>query len=276
MTTKKSIIRKGPSGGKKSNDFIAVKEDEPVTVVPVLPTGEIVSIDLHAFWAVNPAVTFACIKDTDDAGDGCPGCMLDDKAGYRAFLPVLDGEGELKVFPFGISVERQLVTLEDELGSIVGKKLRIRRTGTGLSTKYQVINTGRDVSVSVKAKSAADFVESKIEIKDRDKIMEELEAAGLWTLDGKKKKKSKPVDEEDDDETEDEDLDEEDDDETEDDTDETDDEETDDEEEDEKPVRSKVKAKPSKAPAKKVAKPAPKTKVIEKKKSRKVADDDWE
>jgi hypothetical protein len=203
MATSKAskIIRKGPSGGKKSNDFIAVKEDEPVTIVPVLPTGEIFSIDLHAFWAVNPAVTFACIAHADDAGDGCPGCNLGDKAGYRAFLPVLDVDGDLKVFPFGISVERQLVTLEEELGEIVGLKLRVKRTGSGLSTKYQIINTGKTVDVEISSKKALDFVESKIEIKDKAQILRELREAGLMKG-GKKVVEEESEEEEEEDEAE--------------------------------------------------------------------------
>lgn len=253
----KSIIRRGPASAKKSNVFIAVKEDEPANVVPVLPTGNIVSIDLHAFWAVNPAVTFACIKNSDDAGDGCPGCDLGDKAGYRAFLPVLDSEGELKVLPFGISVERQLVTLEDELGTIVGKKLRIKRTGSGLATKYQVINLGKDIEVDVEESDAETFVESHIEIKDRDKIVEELVSAGL--MGGKKK--SKVVEEE-------EDLEDEADEEEEDDEDEADEEE--DDEEDEKPVKKTAIKKPVK-PVKPVKKVAEK-KVVKKSKAK---DDDW-
>ena len=238
--TAKGIIRKGPSGGKKSNDFIAVKEDEPVTIVPVLPTGEIFSIDLHAFWAVNPAVTFACIANLDDAGDGCPGCNLGDKAGYRAFLPVLDSEGDLKVFPFGISVERQLVTLEEELGEIVGLKLRVKRSGTGLSTKYQIINTGRTAEVEISTKEALKFVESKIEVKDRAQILKELREANLL-------KDGKSEDDEPDDEDEDEDV-----------------------EEEEEDVVEKPAAK------KKVAAKEEKVKAKPAKKGKKSDDDDWD
>jgi hypothetical protein len=188
----KSVIRKGPSSGRGNKTFIAVKEDEPVTIVPILPTEQIVSIDLHAFWTVNPAVTFACLDGTDE---GCPGCELGDKAAYRAFLPVLDSEGDMKMFAFGISVERQLVTLEEELGEIVGLKLRVKRTGTGLATKYQVINTGKNTEVEVTEKEATKFVESNIDVKDRDTIESDLRAAGL--LGGKSaSKKAKDEDDE--------------------------------------------------------------------------------
>ena len=274
-TKTKSIIRKGPASGKKSNDFIVVKEDEPATIVPILPTGEINSIDLHAFWAINPAVTFACIKGSDDAGDGCPGCLLGDKAGYRAFLPVLDAEGELKVFPFGISVERQLVTLEDELGTIVGTKLRVKRTGNGLATKYQVINLGKEVKIDVDEDDAAKFVEAHIEIKDRDKIVDELTAAGLMG----KKKKSKLAEEEDEDEDNDEEEEDDDDEEV---TpvkskkakvveEEDDDEDDDEDEEDETPVKKSVKKVPAKKVPVKKAAPVAKKPVKKSKKS-----DDWE
>lgn len=188
----KSVIRKGPSSGNGNKTFIKVKEDEPVTIVPILATSEIVSIDLHAFWQTNPAVTFACLDGTED---GCPGCELGDKAAYRAFLPVLDNDGDMKMFAFGISVERQLVTLEEELGEITGLKLRVKRTGSGLSTKYQIINTGKTVEVEVSEKEATKFVESNIEVKDHDQILKELREAGLME---KSKSKAKVVEDDDD------------------------------------------------------------------------------
>lgn len=196
-----SVVRKGPSSGRGNKVFIAVKEDEPVTIVPILPTEDISSIDLHAFWQVNPAVTFACLDGTDD---GCPGCELEDKAAYRAFLPVLDSEDKMKMFAFGISVERQLVNLEEELGSIVGLKLRVRRTGSGLGTKYHVINTGKTTDIEVSEKEAAKFVESNIEVKDRDTILKELREAGLLKG-GKKKVEEEDEDLEDEDEVDEED-----------------------------------------------------------------------
>lgn len=229
----KSVIRKGPSNGNGNKTFIKVKEDEPVTIVPILATSEIVSIDLHAFWQTNPAVTFACLDGTED---GCPGCELGDKAAYRAFLPVLDNDGNMKMFAFGISIERQLVTLEEELGEITGLKLRVKRTGSGLSTKYQIINTGKTMEVEVSDKDATKFVESNIEVKDHDQILKELREAGLM---GKAagKAKSKVEDEDEDDDVED---------------------------EEEKPApKAKVKAEP-----------AAKVKAVAKGKGKK--DDDWE
>lgn len=180
MAKKSAVIRKGPSSARGSTDFISVKEDEPATIVPVLGTKDIVSIDLHAYWEINPAVTFPCLKGSPEK---CPGCENGNKPAYRAFLPVLDGEGNLRVFAFGVSVERQLVTLEDELGEIVGKKLRVRRSGSGLGTKYQVINTGKDVKVEVDAAESGDFVLSRIEVKDRSTILEEMVRGGLLDAD---------------------------------------------------------------------------------------------
>lgn len=187
----KSIIRRGPSGDRGSKDFITLKDGDTVTIVPILATSEIMSIDLHAFWEINPAVTFACLSGTDE---DCPGCDLGDEPGYRAFLPVLDGDGEMKVFPFGIGVERKLTALEDEIGDITGLRLRVKRTGSGLKTKYEVINTGKREEVEVEDDDATTFVESKIEVKDHDKIVEELTEAGL--MNGSSKKSKKAVEEE--------------------------------------------------------------------------------
>jgi hypothetical protein len=178
----KSIVRKGPSSARGSTDFISVKEDEPATIVPVLGTDGIVSFDLHAYWDINPAVTFPCIKGS---AEKCPGCEQGNKPSYRALLPVLNGDGELRVFAFGISVERQLVTLEEELGGLGGLKLRVRRSGSGLSTKYQVINTGKTVEVDTTEKEASAFALSKIEVKDRSTILDEMVNAGILDEDAR-------------------------------------------------------------------------------------------
>lgn len=195
----RGVIRRGPSGDLGSKDFIKMKDGDTVTVVPVVSTENIMSVDVHGFWELNPAVTFTCLAGTKD---GCPGCDLDNEAGYRAFLPVLDENGELKVFPFGIGIERKLVVLENEIGDIVGLRLRASRSGNGLKTRYEVINTGKRVEVEVDEEEALSFVESKIEIKSHDQVVEELEAAGL--MKNGSSKKSKRADEDEDDEEEDE------------------------------------------------------------------------
>jgi len=154
-----------------AGQFLKVSEDDAVVIAPMVGLDELVSFDQHEFWDVNPAVIFPCI------GDGCPGCELENTPKFKAFLPVLTRENEPKVYAFGISVERQLVELEEELGTIKGKALKIRRSGTGMKTKYMVVGLGKSIKI-----------DSSIEIPDvikiigdptRESIIKQLVDAGI-------------------------------------------------------------------------------------------------
>ena len=59
-----------------------------------------------------------------------------------------NGETTAKILPFGLSIERQLVEIASELGTIKGSLFKLRRTGSGLSTKYTVVAVGKKVDVS--------------------------------------------------------------------------------------------------------------------------------
>lgn len=142
-----SVFRKGaeaaPSGGGEGGKFLKVPEGESISVVPLVNLDDLVSIDQHEFWDINPALLFPCI------GAGCPACEAGNKPKYKAFLPVLaNGDSTTpKIYAFGISVERQLETIAEEVGEIQGLVLKIRRTGSGFNTRYSVVPTGKKVKI---------------------------------------------------------------------------------------------------------------------------------
>jgi hypothetical protein len=141
-----SIIRKGkdalssPASGK----FLKISNDDAVVIAPLAGLEEMISIDQHEFWEVNPAAIVPCIHRK------CPACEAGNSPRFKGFLPVVTKEGEVKVWAFGIKVERNLEDLESELGTLKGQALKFRRTGTGKMTQYIVTPLGRKMNVADK------------------------------------------------------------------------------------------------------------------------------
>lgn len=138
------LIRKGakalPSSGNKP--YLSIKADESVMIAPMTDVDEMISVDQHAIWVDGGnSPMFPCI------GAGCPGCELGDEPKYRASLAVMTKENGPKIFSFGITVARQLAEIAGELGSIKGKMLKVKRTGSGLGTRYTVVAVGKDVKI---------------------------------------------------------------------------------------------------------------------------------
>ena len=170
----RSIIRKGkddiaPAGGGK---FIKLKDGDSVAIAPLVGLDEMISCDQHEFWDTNPAVIFPCIQTK------CPGCEREDKPKFKAFLPVLTKEDGVKVFSFGIKVYRQLEDLEAELGTIKGKQLKVRRSGTGRTTSYTVVGTGK--VVKVEGEEIPDII-TMLGPTTREDILKLMEQRGLDT-----------------------------------------------------------------------------------------------
>lgn len=183
----KSVFRKGadaaPQGGGPTN-FLKVTEEEPAVFAPLVTLDELVSIDQHEFWETNPAVLFPCI------GDGCPACAAGHKPKYKAFLPVVTPAGESKIFAFSISIERQIESIAEEVGSLVGVVLKVKRTGSGLRTKYTVISTGKRVKT---AGVTPIDIESEIEVLSGPQITERLEAIGFIDSSSDEEEPAKPA-----------------------------------------------------------------------------------
>lgn len=179
-----TVIRKGkdalPKGG--SGKFLQIPEGESVTFTALAGLDDLVSVDQHAFWDQNPAVIVPCV------GTDCPACDIGNKSGFKAFLPVLTKEDGPKIYSFGISVLRQLEVLEEELGSLVGQVLKVKRHGSGLSTKYTVVAIGK--KISIKDIELPDVIEA-IGPTTREEIIKVMVDGGL--IDAPKKRLGKPA-----------------------------------------------------------------------------------
>lgn len=140
-TGKEALPRKSAGGEGSGIDWIRFEGETPIDMVPLANMDALISINQHALWRDGGgSPIFPCIRAT---GQVCPGCVMGDKAKYKAFLPVLvkdGGEFKLKFFAFGVSVAEQLNEIDEDSGSgIRGKVIRVRRTGAKLTTRYKVI-----------------------------------------------------------------------------------------------------------------------------------------
>ena len=151
--------------------FISVKADEALSFASLIGLDDLISADMHQFWDVNPAAIFHCL-----GGDDCPGCKLGNDPGFKAYLPIVTRDGDVKIFPIGISIVRQLDEYESEVGSIAGKVIKIRRVGSGLKARYTVVPLGKELDIT--AHDIPD-VEAALQPTGRKEIVELLKSRGL-------------------------------------------------------------------------------------------------
>lgn len=171
-------LRKGPSStGGGNSKFVTAKEEEPLVFAPLEELENIISADVHEFWDVKPFVSMPCI------GKGCPACAVGNEAKYKSWLRVLpSGEAEGKILPMGIMIERAIADQKEEIGSIVGRVFKLKRTGKGFSTRYSLVPTDKKIDVS---KVPAFTTEENIIVYDAEQMIAKLKGMGLMDDDGK-------------------------------------------------------------------------------------------
>lgn len=139
---KKGKVSSASAGGAS---FVKIDADSSVDLIILADTSDMLSFNQHAFWRdEGNSPIFPCI------GKGCPGCAQGDKAKFKAVLPVLyvGGEKEPVIWTFGITVARMLQDTEDALGSLAGQSIRVKRTGSGLKTRYSVTSLAKKFNIS--------------------------------------------------------------------------------------------------------------------------------
>lgn len=177
----KSPIRRGhippPSDGSL---FLKFEPGAAVNLVPQTGMEDMLSIDQCAIWLDGGnSPVFPSIQGT---GEQCPGIQLGLKPRFRGFLPVVVKNPETdtlesRIFSFGIQVARQLSEIEDSIGEpLLGKVLRVKRTGEGLSTKYMTTYTGKTQDVST---FEMPDIETEIGPTTRPEILQLLFDAGV-------------------------------------------------------------------------------------------------
>lgn len=138
-----------PKAGRSSK-FFSLKADVTYQVVLLAETDQIVSIDQCALWDFAPAPMWAHIGVGDPADD------LGIKPAYRAFIPMMiegevdrrggvtktDNSGEVVLLSMPRTMHTEFCNISDMTGSLFGRQVRIKKTGSGLGTRYTVLPTG--------------------------------------------------------------------------------------------------------------------------------------
>lgn len=172
--------------------FLKLEAGKPIEIIPLTgvnpPDGEeadgkncVISFMQYSLWLEEgqrpEGVSSPMFPSIGGPYD--PGKLLGLDAKFRGMmLCVVKGDDQEQIWGFGKQVFKQLVEIEDALGeSIRGKVIKISKTGTGMSTKYRVVNTGRSVPVS--GSPETDLLEW-IGPTTREEIVELLEKAEQW------------------------------------------------------------------------------------------------
>lgn len=199
-----SFVKKGKEAIKTGgeNQWLKLPAGAGVNIVPLTGLDEMISFEQHSIWLDGGnSPIFPCSQTPD-----CPGCMIGDKPRARGLLNVMTKNAEteqweVKVWAFGMSVMKSLAETEEATDNetIKGHIIRVKKTGSGLSTKYSIVLT-TGTAKSMPADSELIDLVPLVGDGDRDKIIASLEEAGKWT--SKKKGKSAPAEDEEFDEDE--------------------------------------------------------------------------
>lgn len=149
MAAKKSsyeAIKKGGDPRKDSSgggNWLKLESGQMADVVALVGIDDIIACEQCAIWldeGNSPVWVYTGPED--------PSHDLKVDRRYRAYLPVLAILGnEIQVWSMGKSSHMQLLDIADAGGDLKGMELRIKRTGSGLATRYSIVPKGmrRDV-----------------------------------------------------------------------------------------------------------------------------------
>ena len=143
MARKISVGAKPSTGGGNGGGWWGPKADEIHEVTLLASDAEIVSVDQCTIWDFNPAPSWVYCGSDDPSHD------LGIKPGYRAFIPVLvkgDEEQKPRIWSMPISAHRALCDIA-EMQDLKGLVVKVKKTGTGIKTKYTIVSTARVVNI---------------------------------------------------------------------------------------------------------------------------------
>lgn len=199
MTPVPSFVQSGAQGESLANvsgNFVKFEENKPVKLFLLhnfeAPEGEdpsgnnsVLSYRQYAIYDndkryVLPegtkAITFPELGGADDVGK-----LLGLKSSYRGLaIVMIEGEEKESVWAFPISVYKQLLEINSEYDTLKGRVLKVTRTGTGLSTKYNIVPT--KTQVAIENEPETDLVDFVGDERTREDIIAKLVAAdtGIW------------------------------------------------------------------------------------------------
>jgi hypothetical protein len=172
MARKISVGAKPSTGGGNGGGWWGPKTDEIHEVTLLASDAEIVSVDQCTIWDINPAPSWVYCGSDDPSHD------LGLKPGYRAFIPVLvksDEEQKPRIWSMPISAHRALCDIA-EMQDLKGLVVKVKKTGTGIKTKYVIVSTARVANIKkVEDIPNADDIISRLGPETREGIIAMIE-----------------------------------------------------------------------------------------------------
>lgn len=140
--------RQGGNGtGERGAGFLKIDPNSFVDVTILVEPEDIISTEQCAIWleqgtGTSPSWVYIGKDDpSHDLGDSV-------QKRYRAYLPVMDEDGESKIFAMSKTAHQALLDIADVVSPLAGLNIRIKRTGNGLQTRYAILNRGTRMDIS--------------------------------------------------------------------------------------------------------------------------------
>lgn len=137
--------------------FWRPKPDSNQKVKILVDVDQIISAEQFALWEFNPAPMWVEVEN--DPGHTLSGV----KSRYTAWIPVAlkddDGEKVVKMWVVPKSLHTQIYDMAQELESSEGLIMSVKRSGSGIETRYTLIPTGKRETVTEELPDLKEFEE---------------------------------------------------------------------------------------------------------------------
>lgn len=143
---KYEAIKKGfdprKSGSGSGGMYFKLDAGEQTDITLLSGKDDILSVDQCAIWLDDgQSPVWVYTGDEDPSNDlGVP-------RNYRAFVSILH-EGEVKVWSISKTVHNAFLDISDAGAMEPGATFRVKRTGTGLKTRYSIVPRGKSKDIS--------------------------------------------------------------------------------------------------------------------------------
>lgn len=171
-----SFIKSGSDGlndMRGPSVYVSIKDGESLQIAPVTELDGVISFQQHQIWLeAGNSPMLPCLQSKD-----CPGCAVGNNPKFRAVMIVqVQGEDNQKLLPMGKDLFRQIVEINDAIGTIKGQVIRISRRGAGINTKYTAMPTNKSAKVRPAELNAIEHIGPL----DRAGAIDVLKQAGMW------------------------------------------------------------------------------------------------
>lgn len=135
------------NGDEKKGNWFKLSAGEAKDIIILVEAEDIIASEQCAIWMKDGNSPVWVYTGPED-----PSHDLGLKRAYKAYLPVLelvDGKpGETAIWGISKQTHIALLDIADAGGELKGMEVRVKRTGSGLATRYSVVPRGkrRDVS----------------------------------------------------------------------------------------------------------------------------------